>query len=151
MQSKPPNPSAESSELGMITQPKIHSKKPLKKLMGLEVTLSQKNHGSVENGCISNISFLSFRVIFHWTMIMRERVEDLEDKRFLLGPVVTFQGWSALKLRGGQAVYEWDDPCLIGLYRLVDWGLSNYPISPTKSWGCNGALGNTPKSRMNSW
>ena len=26
---------------------------------------SSHNHGSVENGCISNISFLSFRVIFH--------------------------------------------------------------------------------------
>ena len=28
----------------------------------------------VENGYISNISFLSFRTIFHWTMIMGERV-----------------------------------------------------------------------------
>ena len=63
------------------------------------------NHGSVENGCISNISFLSFRVIFHWTMIMRERVEDLEDKPFLLGPVVTFHGWSALELRGGGKLF----------------------------------------------
>ena len=33
------------------------------------------NHGSVENGCISNIRFLSFRgPIFHETMIMGERV-----------------------------------------------------------------------------
>jgi len=33
------------------------------------------HHGSVENGCISNIRFLSFRVVaFHWTMIMGERV-----------------------------------------------------------------------------
>jgi len=31
------------------------------------------NHGLVENGCISNISFLSFRVIFHWTMIMSKK------------------------------------------------------------------------------
>ena len=27
---------------------------------------SSHNHGSVENGCISNISFLSFRVVFHF-------------------------------------------------------------------------------------
>ena len=27
---------------------------------------SSHNHGSVEKGCISNISFLSFRVIFHF-------------------------------------------------------------------------------------
>ena len=38
---------------------------------------SSHNHGSVENGCISNISFLSFRVVFHWTMIMGERVTSL--------------------------------------------------------------------------
>ena len=35
---------------------------------------SSQNYGSVENGCISNIRFLSTRVIFHWTMIMGERV-----------------------------------------------------------------------------
>ena len=35
--------------------------------------LSSHNHGSVENWCISNVSFLSFGVIFHWTMIMGER------------------------------------------------------------------------------
>ena len=27
---------------------------------------SSRNHGSVEHGCVSNISFLSFRVIFHF-------------------------------------------------------------------------------------
>ena len=31
---------------------------------------SSHNHGSVKNGCISNTSFLSFRVVFHWTMIV---------------------------------------------------------------------------------
>ena len=36
---------------------------------------SSHNHGSVENGCISNMSFLSFRVIFHWTMIMGGSVD----------------------------------------------------------------------------
>ena len=37
---------------------------------------SSHNHGNqLKNGCISNISFLSFRVIFHWTMIMGERVQ----------------------------------------------------------------------------
>ncbi len=36
---------------------------------------SSHNHGSVENGCIFNISFLSiWRLIFHWTMIMGERI-----------------------------------------------------------------------------
>ena len=35
---------------------------------------SSHHHGSVENGCISNMSFLSFRVIFHRTMTMGERV-----------------------------------------------------------------------------
>ena len=35
---------------------------------------SSQNHGSVESGCISNIRFLSSRMIFHWTMIMGERV-----------------------------------------------------------------------------
>ena len=36
---------------------------------------SSHNHVSVENGCNSNISFLSFRVIFHWTHgFMGERV-----------------------------------------------------------------------------
>ena len=35
---------------------------------------SSQNHGSVENGCVSKIRFLSFRVIFHWTVIMGERV-----------------------------------------------------------------------------
>ena len=34
------------------------------------------NHGSVENECISNISFLSFRVVFHETMIMGESVKE---------------------------------------------------------------------------
>ena len=33
------------------------------------------NHGSVENGCISNNSARLFRIIFHWTMIMGERVQ----------------------------------------------------------------------------
>ena len=41
----------------------------------IEIHPSSHNHGSVENGCITNMSFLSFRgPIFHWTMIMGERV-----------------------------------------------------------------------------
>ena len=41
---------------------------------------SSHNHGFfVKNGCINPISycFLSFRVIFHWTMIMGERVTPI--------------------------------------------------------------------------
>ena len=32
---------------------------------------SSHSHGSAKNGYISNTSFLSFRVIFHWTMIVK--------------------------------------------------------------------------------
>ena len=37
---------------------------------------SSHNHGSMENGCVSNICFLSFRVILHWTMITWARVQQ---------------------------------------------------------------------------
>ena len=41
-----------------------------------EIYPSSHNHGSVENGCISNISFLSFRVIFHFHDYGRKGSED---------------------------------------------------------------------------
>ena len=51
---------------------------------------SSHNHGSVENDCISNISFLSFRVVFHETMIMGERVKNKDlMHRNALPPVPT--------------------------------------------------------------
>ena len=38
--------------------------------------LSSHSHGSMEHGCISNSSYLSNTAIFHWTMIMGERVAN---------------------------------------------------------------------------
>ena len=48
---------------------------------------SSQNHGSVENGCVSNIRFLSFRVIFHWTVIMGERVLYCSSWNIIWPPV----------------------------------------------------------------
>ena len=48
---------------------------------------SSQNHGSVENGYVSKIRFLSFRVIFHWTVIMGERVLYCSSWNIIWPPV----------------------------------------------------------------
>ena len=53
------------------------------KFRGEKVKLPETSHthGSVENGCISYVSFLSFRgCFFHWTMILGERVTSNPKK-----------------------------------------------------------------------
>ena len=51
----------------------------------------------VENGCISNICFLSFRVVFHWTMIMGERVIFIHLPKIGVSKTQAFSAFSSFK------------------------------------------------------
>ena len=70
---------------------------------------SSHNHGSVENGCISNISFLSFRgPIFHWTMgVFGYQPESM--------PTAGLWSWSTLDWQHGSM----DTSLKINILRLL--------------------------------
>ena len=72
------------------------------------------NHGLVEKGCISKISVLSFRVMFHWTMIMMgERV----NKSF-----PTQKKWS----------FSFQPACCNSPFRSSKWRSLTSPSNPWK-------------------